>query len=920
MKARPSAIRSAALDAARRFDPLRARRTLDGLWGNVRTMDTPSVQRGAELLANALRDAGIANVRVQSFPSDGRASAAGWLAPVAWQVSEARLEVVGEPASPLADFAKAPQSIALFSPPTSGDDWVEGCVMLPPAGADKLTLEALAPILPQLRGKFLFLPPGAASLPLNSLAAEHGVLAVLATSPGPIPDVSRYLNYAVPLAADAPCVPTFALTPDTAAKLRERLASCPDLRLRARVRAARSEGTMPVVTGSVGTGGGLPILLCGHMDEPGANDNASGPAVGVEALRILQELCANKDGLPQVRQIRFIFSTELRGPLFWLNAQPRRAAHLLSLNLDMVGADPTREPCAFRIGAGYPHRPNFGRRVLDSALELADQVVKNPCARKPGNCVLGDSAMVGIHDGEGAVSIEQGTGPSYHTNADTPERLISNQSLHWSGAATAAFLYLASRADNGELATLAATVRDEALRTLAADTPEAAVAARKLAVELETIERAVVPPNLYNGWNTAAAYYAAGVNRRTGRWPGVAAAEKLRATAREVTQALAARPAPPLAVEAAWRQEADRLVPQALFRGPLCFEDQWQPEARRKLMATLGLEPGWGTDNWAWRLATFFRGRQTLTEILEETAAIGFRVDPAQALKLTRLLVELGKVQLRPVIDAGTLRDALVRAGVRRGSILMVHSGLSRYGYVPGGAVTVVNVLRDLLGPEGTLVMPTHSNSVLGAAPFNPQTSRSNVGAITEYFRKLPGARRSFHPTHSVAALGPAAEALTADPMPLSPLDRRGFWGRLYDREGDVLLLCPIRSATALHVGEAWVNLPQGSILAHVETPDGKRRTVEIPNAPWHVDHFEATMAAPLLASGAMRQVQLGDAPIFFATARAMIDISVQVNREKPLVSLGKDGQCSCFYCTALRAGMARSCCRAPAPAPYRAS
>lgn len=892
-------------------------------------MDSDSVQRGAETLVAALHAAGIANARVDKLPSDGRTSVAGWLAPVAWQVAEARLEFAGEPSAPLADFAQAPQSIALFSPATPGADWVEGDVTIPPAEITPLTPESLASLAPQLRGRFLLLPPGADSLLLNTFAAEQGALAVLATSPGPLPDAARYLNYSVPLAADVACVPTFALTPAAAEKLRARLAVTPTLRLRARVRATRAEGTLPVVTGLVGSGGGRPILLCGHMDEPGANDNASGCAVAVEALRVLQALAADPSARPQQRPIRFVFSTELRGLLFWLNSQPRPTNHLLSFNLDMVGANPAREPCTFRIGGGFPHRPNFGRRLLGTALDLADRVVKNPCARKAGNCVLGDSAVVGIHDGEGAVSIEQTTGPSYHTSADTPDRLIGDSMLQWSGAASVGFLYLVTRANNDDLADLTATVRDEALATLAAGTPESLLAARRLAVEMGTLERAVVPASIYNGSTTAAEYYAEGINRRTGLWPAVAAQERLRASIGEVACALAAHPAPAehradisarpfgngglesppsvaeAAVEPNWRQEADRLVPLALFRGPLCFEDQWRPEARRKLAEALKLHPGWGTENWVWRLTSFFRGRQTLSEILDEMADLGFRIDPAQALPLTRLLVEWGKVRLRPVIDADTLRDALTRAGVRRGRVLMVHSGLSRFGYVPGGPATVVAVLRDLLGPEGTLVMPTHSNSVLGVAPYNPRTSPSKVGAISEYFRKLPGVLRSGHPTHSAAALGPAAEALTqSSRLRPAPLDRKGFWGRLYDHDADMLLLCPIRSATVFHVGETWIGLPQGSIVAHIETAGGRRRALTIPNAPWHVDHFESVMAAPLLASGVMQQVPLGEAPIFFAPTRAMADISVEINRRDPLCSLGKNGTCTCFYCQALRQGV----------------
>jgi hypothetical protein len=79
-----------------------------------------------------------------------------------------------------------------------------------------------------------------------------------------------------------------------------------------------------------------------------------------------------------------------------------------------------------------------------------------------------------------------------------------------------------------------------------------------------------------------------------------------------------------------------------------------------------------------------------------------------------------------------------------------------------------------------------------------------------------------------------------------------------------------------------------------------------IPQAPWHVDHFERTMAAPLLRSGAMRTAPLGESTIYLASARAMADISVAVNRANPLVSLGRGGACRCFYCHALRLGAAR--------------
>lgn len=76
-----------------------------------------------------------------------------------------------------------------------------------------------------------------------------------------------------------------------------------------------------------------------------------------------------------------------------------------------------------------------------------------------------------------------------------------------------------------------------------------------------------------------------------------------------------------------------------------------------------------------------------------------------------------------------------------------------------------LDALLHLLGPEGTLVVPTHSMNLLGTdIPFDPATTPSwRAGALSEYVRTQPGATRSFHPYVSYAALGPRAAAITED-------------------------------------------------------------------------------------------------------------------------------------------------------------
>ena len=51
----------------------------------------------------------------------------------------------------------------------------------------------------------------------------------------------------------------------------------------------------------------------------------------------------------------------------------------------------------------------------------------------------------------------------------------------------------------------------------------------------------------------------------------------------------------------------------------------------------------------------------------------------------------------------------LTALGVEPGSTVLLHSSLGSIGWVPGGPVAAVQALLDVLGPEGTLVVPTQT-------------------------------------------------------------------------------------------------------------------------------------------------------------------------------------------------------------------
>lgn len=122
----------------------------------------------------------------------------------------------------------------------------------------------------------------------------------------------------------------------------------------------------------------------------------------------------------------------------------------------------------------------------------------------------------------------------------------------------------------------------------------------------------------------------------------------------------------------------------------------------------------------------------------------------------------------------------------------------------------MIEALLEAIGPRGTLVMPSMTDWDDDQI-FDPEaTPCLGMGIIADTFWRRPGVLRSNSP-HSFAAYGPWAAEITSPHPPEIPNGPESPVGRVYDLDGDVLLLGVDHSAnTTIHLASAILGAPAG--------------------------------------------------------------------------------------------------------------
>lgn len=246
-----------------------------------------------------------------------------------------------------------------------------------------------------------------------------------------------------------------------------------------------------------------------------------------------------------------------------------------------------------------------------------------------------------------------------------------------------------------------------------------------------------------------------------------------------------------------------------------------------------------------------------------------------------------------------SLRKDFKNLGVEPGSVVIMHSALSKLGWTIGGPVSVIQAMMDILTPDGTLIMPTFTAGntepsgwenppvpeewwpiIRQHTPaFEPKiTPTRGMGIIVETFRTFPGVYRSNHPVSSFTVWGKHAKKITKNHTLHSDIGEGSPLARIYDLDGQILLLGVTHSNnTSLHLAEYRTEYygkkyqPTGSAIM----VKGKRKWVVWEELDLNPDDFEElgnSYEAEIQYKP--KKVGLTDARLF--SQRAMVDFAMK--------------------------------------------
>ncbi|ABR36946.1 aminoglycoside N(3)-acetyltransferase [Clostridium beijerinckii] len=253
----------------------------------------------------------------------------------------------------------------------------------------------------------------------------------------------------------------------------------------------------------------------------------------------------------------------------------------------------------------------------------------------------------------------------------------------------------------------------------------------------------------------------------------------------------------------------------------------------------------------------------------------------------------------RKIVIKKDIVNALQQLGVKNGQNIIVHTSMKSFGFVCGGPQIIIEALIELVGKDGTIIMPTQTWKNMDPAygvhweepiewwdiirdnwpAYDKDITPTNtMGAVAEMFRKWSGVLRSDHPVRSFAAWGKNAQYLINNHDLSDIFGESSPIGKLYDLDGYVLLLgTGYDKNTSIHLADERADYPS----KHMEKnscammKDGERKWVTY--STLYVDGEEfIDIGIDFEKKYRVGNTKIGNADVRFIRQREIVDFAVE--------------------------------------------
>ncbi|MFP4521527.1 MAG: DUF4910 domain-containing protein [Fibrobacterota bacterium] len=403
----------------------------------------PGFEKSSAFCARKAASFGLEST-IHMLPADGETAFGDWIMPMAWDIKSAAAEIVSpsEAAGEIADRSKIPASTVMWCGPTPKEGIQAKTALI--TDSKKISPRTV-------KNKIVITPLAAAGIKKQLI--ENGALAVISfflPRPDLFPDAVGWTNTWsdeptgwVFKATDTPFT-GINISPGDGKRLVEKRKKFPGMEISIKCDSRYYRGVLPVTSSLLpGRSRKKEVIGIAHIMEQGANDNASGSAVLLEAARMLS-LLVKKGVLKKPRNsIRFLFTAECYGTVGFAASCPEITERTYAgLCADCVGGDPAKVHSEMIVHKTPDSVFGFADELLEKIYSGLNKIEYMPVDFKSfdlGDNILTDPSVdiqtpyMGVKD---AV---------WHTTADRPE-IISSNILKRSAAVTAAYLYTAANA------------------------------------------------------------------------------------------------------------------------------------------------------------------------------------------------------------------------------------------------------------------------------------------------------------------------------------------------------------------------------------------------------------------------------------------------------------------------------------------